>query len=84
MTKSDAYIKAGGLGAIIAAICCLTPVLVILLGVLGLSIITGYLDYLLIPTLLICLGLLVYGMVLRKKEQTACCDQKKFSEGGPS
>ncbi|TAK00521.1 MAG: mercury resistance system transport protein MerF [Candidatus Manganitrophaceae bacterium] len=84
MAKSEAYMKAGGIGAVIAAICCFTPVLVILLGVVGLSIVTGYLDYLLIPALLICLGLLAYGMVLRKKEQAACCDQKKLSSGGPS
>lgn len=82
MAKSETYIKTGGVGAVIAAICCFTPVLVILLGIIGLGAITGYLDYLLLPALLICLGLLAYGIVLRKKEQAACCDQKNLSEGG--
>lgn len=82
MSKSQTYIKAGGIGTVIAAICCFTPLLVILLGVVGLGAITGYLDYLLFPALLICLGLLAYGIVLRKREQAACCDQKNLSEGG--
>ena len=43
MAKSDAYMKAGGTGAVIPAICCFTPVLVILLGVVGLSIVPAIL-----------------------------------------
>ncbi len=82
MAKSETYIKSGGVGAVIAAICCFTPVLVILLGIIGLGAIIGYLDYVLLPALLICLGLLTYGIVLRKWEQAAYCDQKNHSEGG--
>lgn len=60
--------RVGGIGAMIAAICCFTPSLVIFLGIAGLGAITGYLDYLLLPALLVCLGLLAYGIVLRKKD----------------
>ncbi|PKO56362.1 MAG: hypothetical protein CVU28_03190, partial [Betaproteobacteria bacterium HGW-Betaproteobacteria-21] len=42
-------LKTGIAGSVIAAICCATPVLVILLGVLGLSAWVGWLDYVLIP-----------------------------------
>ncbi|MBI3605277.1 MAG: hypothetical protein HY202_04535 [Nitrospirae bacterium] len=42
MSKSQAYIKAGGIGALIAAICCFTPLLVVLFGVVGLGAITGF------------------------------------------
>ena len=41
---------AGLIGTLLAALCCFTPVLVILAGVLGLSAIVGYLDYVLLPT----------------------------------
>lgn len=82
MAKSETYIKTGGVGTVVAAICCFTPVLVILMGVIGLEAIMGYLDYVLIPALLICLGLLIYGLALRKKEQAACCDHENLSEGG--
>lgn len=84
MPKSQTYIRAGGIGALIAAICCFTPLLVILLGIVGLAAITGYLDHVLLPVLLICLGLLAYGIFLQKKELTACCGHKNTSEGGPS
>jgi mercuric ion transport protein len=45
--------KTGLWGAIIAAICCSTPALVIVLGFLGLSAVIPYLDYILIPLLVI-------------------------------
>jgi mercuric ion transport protein len=78
------YIKAGGIGAIIAAICCFTPVLVIFLGIVGLGAVAGYLDYVLIPALLLCLGVLAYGLVLRKRERAACCDRENILKGGGS
>jgi mercuric ion transport protein len=44
-------------GTIIAAICCFTPALVILLGAVGLSAWLGWLDYVLLPALIIFLGI---------------------------
>lgn len=82
MSESQAYIKAGGSGAAIAVICCFPPLLVISFGIVGLVAVTGYLDDLFLPALLICLGLLAYGTVLRKKEHAACCEHKSPSEGG--
>ncbi|MEH6663091.1 MAG: mercury resistance system transport protein MerF [Parasphingorhabdus sp.] len=41
----------GIIGTIVAALCCFTPVLVVLLGTVGLSAVTGYLDYVLFPAL---------------------------------
>ncbi len=38
-------------GTIILAICCFTPFLVLLLTLIGLGAILGYLDYVMIPTL---------------------------------
>jgi mercuric ion transport protein len=40
---------------------CATPILVILLGTLGLGAITGYLDFVLIPVLAVFLGLTFYA-----------------------
>jgi mercuric ion transport protein len=39
------------LGTVAAALCCFTPLLVGLLGVIGLSALTPYLDYVLLPTM---------------------------------
>lgn len=57
----------GIIGTIIAALCCFTPVLVILLGAIGLSALTGYLDYVLFPALGFFILLIFYAVWRRKK-----------------
>lgn len=47
------------LGTALVALCCFTPILVILLGAIGLSAWVGYLDYVLLPALGVMLGLTV-------------------------
>jgi mercuric ion transport protein len=58
---NNKLIKVGIVGTIVAALCCATPILVILLGVVGLGAMTGYLDYVLLPTLVIFVLITVYG-----------------------
>ena len=60
-------------GAFIAALCCFTPVLVILLGAVGLSALTGYLDIVLLPALLLFTGLIAYALY-RMQHPRQCCD----------
>ena len=55
-------LKTGIAGSVIAAVCCATPVLVILLGVLGLSAWAGWLDYVLIAPLVIFVGITIYAL----------------------
>lgn len=66
-----ALVKTGVIGAIVAAVCCATPVLVIALGAVGLSALTGHLDYVLFPALAICLGMIGYGLYLRRQRGAA-------------
>ncbi len=40
-------------GTVLVALCCATPILVITLGAIGLSTFTPYLDYVLMPALVI-------------------------------
>lgn len=47
----------------IAAVCCFTPLLVIVLGAVGLSAALGWLDYVLFPVLAIFIGITVYAWV---------------------
>lgn len=64
----------GGIGAAVAALCCATPILVVLLG---LGSLTGYLDYVLLPALVLFLGLLVYGLSGRRAGiEHSCCAEK--------
>ncbi len=54
----------GIVGAVIAALCCFTPVLVIMLGFVGLSAVIGGLDYVLFPMLFASLGVVGYALYL--------------------
>lgn len=65
-------LRVGIIGTLIVVLCCFTPILVILLGVMGLSALTGYLDYVLLPALEAFIGLIIYA-VWRKQKAGACC-----------
>ena len=61
----------GVIGTVVAAACCFTPVLVVLVGVVGLSAIVGWLDYVLFPALAIFIGITVYALVRWNKRPPA-------------
>ena len=44
---------AAAIGTAVVALCCFTPLLVIVLGLVGLSFLTPYLDYVLLPALVV-------------------------------
>ena len=60
-------LKTGIIGTVIAAICCFTPILVVLLGAIGLASLVGYLDYILLPLLGIFICITLYALILRYK-----------------
>ena len=60
--SNKTLLTTGIAGSIIAALCCATPVLVILLGALGLSAWLGWIDYVVLPVLAICVGIVVYAL----------------------
>ena len=56
----------GGLGgALFAALCCFTPLLVVVLAGAGLSAVTGWLDYTLFPLLCVSLAVVAQALWLR-------------------
>jgi len=65
-------LKTGIIGSAIAALCCFTPVLLVLLGVVGLSAWAGWLDYVLFPALAVFVGITIYAFA-RRRAQAACC-----------
>ena len=64
---SNKLVKIGIIGAVITALCCFTPVLVVLFGVLGLAALVAYLDFVLFPLLGVFLVLLVIGLFKGKR-----------------
>lgn len=65
---NDRLLKMGIVGTIIAALCCFTPVLVVLFGVVGLSAVVGYLDYVLLPALAVFVLITIYAVIRRVRK----------------
>ena len=66
--KSDRRLLATGIiGTVIAALCCFTPVLVVLFSIVGLSAVLGWLDYVLLPALAFFIGLTIYAVWRRQR-----------------
>jgi mercuric ion transport protein len=63
---NDKLLRCGLIGTAAAALCCFTPLLVLLLGVLGLSAVVGWLDYVLFPALAVFVGLTIYAVWKRR------------------
>ena len=60
-------LRMGVIGTVIVALCCFTPVLVVLLGVVGFSALTGWLDVVLLPALAVFVALTVYAVWRRRR-----------------
>jgi len=63
--RDRTLIATGAVGALLAAICCATPLLAVVFGAVGLTAWLGKADYVLVPALVICLGLI--GVALYRK-----------------
>lgn len=63
---NDRLLKIGIIGTVIAALCCFTPILVILFGLVGLSALVGYLDIVLLPALGIFILITLYAFWRRQ------------------
>lgn len=69
---NQTLLRTGIAGSVLAALCCATPVLVILFGALGLSAWVGWLDYVLIPALVGFIGITIFAL-RRRRDEAACC-----------
>ena len=65
--EKDTALRCGVGGTVIAALCCFTPVLVVLLGAIGLSAWLGWLDFVLFPALAFFMALTGYALWRRRK-----------------
>ncbi len=74
-------LRVGAIGAVVAALCCFTPVLAVLLGVVGLSALTGYLDYVLFPALGAFVGLIFYALHRQRRADACRSSVERDTEG---
>ena len=64
----------GVVGTVIAALCCFTPILVILLGAVGLSAWLSWLDVVLLPVLGVFICITVYAVVRLVRRRTSAAN----------
>ena len=62
-------LRTGIIGSAVTAICCFTPVLVLLFMALGVSAALGWIDWILLPALAIFLAVTAYAIWLRRRSQ---------------
>tara|TARA_R110002153_G_scaffold200366_2_gene353722 strand:- start:1895 stop:2293 length:399 start_codon:yes stop_codon:yes gene_type:complete len=63
--QSNKLLTTGVVGALIAAVCCFTPLLVIGLTAAGFSALVGGIDYVVFPIMFASLGLVAYALYQR-------------------
>ncbi|RKF15325.1 mercury resistance system transport protein MerF [Roseovarius spongiae] len=69
LNRHKGLLKTGIIGTVIVALCCFTPVLVILLGAVGLSAVLGWLDYVIFPALGLFIAITIYALWKRRNLQ---------------
>lgn len=69
MKKENRFFIGSIVGLIATMICCFTPLLVVLFGVVGLGALVGHLDYILIPALIVFIVLTIISYRKRMKKR---------------
>lgn len=67
MSGNDRLLATGIIGTVVAALCCFTPILAVLFGLIGLSAVLGWIDYVLFPALAFFVGLTIYAVWRRQR-----------------
>jgi len=60
--SNNKLLATGVIGTVIAALCCFTPILAFLLSAVGLAVVIGYIDIVLLPALAIFIGITIYAL----------------------
>ncbi len=66
--KAKKGFTAAIIGTVLVALCCFTPLLVVVLGTVGLGALTSYLDYVLLPALVV---MIILTIIAYRKWQRA-------------
>jgi len=72
-------ITTGAIGAVLAAICCATPLLAVVLGGIGLTAWLAKADYVVTPVLF--LGVVLVGFGLYRRHTAAICHNASTKQG---
>jgi mercuric ion transport protein len=84
MMEPRTLAKVGIFGVIAAALCwsCFAPVLVLLLGVAGLSAYAGYLDYAIMPLMALFMAIMLFGLCRHWGSKQCCPPEQDRPDNG--
>lgn len=75
--NDDTFVKTGIAGGVLAALCCATPILAIILGGVGLSALAAKADFVLIPIFVASVVLVGIGLYRRRKGASCAVSPRK-------
>ena len=78
--KDHTLLGVGVTGALVTAVCCAPPILVVSLGALGLSAWAAKLDYVLLQIIAASLALVAIALYRRRQAATCCAPQTKTTK----
>ena len=67
--KDGTLMRTGIMGGVLAAICCATPLLAVVLGAVGLSAWAAKADYIVMPALVLFIALVGWALIRRQKQK---------------
>jgi mercuric ion transport protein len=67
MDQNTKLIGTGAAGAVLSLLCCVTPMLAVLLGALGLTAFIAKLGYVLVPVFVASVALVIFALVRRRR-----------------
>ena len=67
MDQNTKLIGVGAAGAVLSMLCCVTPLLAVLLAALGLTAFVAKLDYVLVPVFVASVALIIFALVRRRQ-----------------
>jgi len=72
--KTPTLLKTGIIGMAVAALCCFTPLLIVLFGSVGLAAWVGHLDAVLVPALVVFILITIYAFIRQDREAKQASD----------
>jgi mercuric ion transport protein len=69
--QNTKLIGTGAAGAVLSLLCCVTPMLALLLSAIGLTAFVAKLDYVLVPVFVASIALVIFALVRRRRSCAA-------------
>lgn len=81
--RNNRLLGTGIVGSVVSMLCCFTPLLVFVLGGVGLSAWLGWLDWILFPAMVFFTGITVFALARRRRLRESSWNSQTPSDSRP-